>query len=310
MTKLTQSAAFFVGLCVASISLAMAQGASPEQRKELLKKADDWSVPQPKAGARIVKIWIYQSSTQKTPRMTDYYALGFVEPGDSKRALVGFDYLDLKESGKAIEVTDSENLSLADIAASSPFGSPNGVNFGLVTGIQFLRRGNEKLGAALIDRSLGVDSGHPRSMFYSPAGETPVLMLARSCLAARINEVTSDKPDFAKIKQRIERLVTDEPQFKLSTDAIVATLKENVEHKQPPAGSSERIVDDYILSGGKSGAMEFDFGETSLAERADRARVQGGSSPASRAQFPPVLQSPNAGLQQLRQLPDDRRTSG
>ena len=91
--------------------------------------------------------------------MVDYYALGFVEPSDSKRALVGFDYLDIEKQPKVVDVADVDKLSLKDIAATSPFSSPNGVNFGLLTGIQFLRRGNEKLehraGRPLARRGVG-----------------------------------------------------------------------------------------------------------------------------------------------------------
>ena len=167
-----------------------------------------------------------------------------------------------------VDAADLDKLSLKDIAATSPFSSPNGVNFGLLTGIQFLRRGNEKLGAALIDRSLGVESGHGRSIFFSPAGEPPLLMLARSCLASAVNDITSPKPEFAKIKQRIERLVADQPKLSEAAATVLISLKANVEHKQPPAGSVERTVDDYFLDGRSSGAMTADFGEKSAAERA------------------------------------------
>ncbi|HKD36867.1 MAG TPA: hypothetical protein VKB78_08695, partial [Pirellulales bacterium] len=199
MMKLSLTLVPTVALCLASGQPASAQGMSAEQRKELLKKANDWSVPQPKPTAKIVKIWAYKSETKGWP-MTDYYALGFVDPTDSNRALVGSENWDLTGKLKTTAVADIEKLSLNDIAVSSPFGEPNGTNFGLVTGIQLLRRGKEKIATALIDRSLAADSGHPRSMFFSPAGEPPVLMLARSWLAAAINEITSPKPDYARIK--------------------------------------------------------------------------------------------------------------
>ena len=48
MTKLTRTVAMLLLFCPAS-TYAAPGVATPELRKEILKKADDWSVPQPKA---------------------------------------------------------------------------------------------------------------------------------------------------------------------------------------------------------------------------------------------------------------------
>ncbi len=222
------------------------QALAPHVRDELLGKATQWGLPQPSVDARLLKIRAYTSAE------TDYYILGFVEPGISSRALVGFSYWDLTANSHATEtVLSPEALSLSDITPTSHFTNPHGINLGLLTGIQLLRRGNEKLGLALIEKSLGTDAGHSYSAFRSPAGEAPVLMLARSCLAAAMNEITKPKADFLQIKQRIERLLADQPKLKSeATDWALESLTASVAYKPAPVGSIEQIIDDYLLDAG------------------------------------------------------------
>jgi|GEM_PF-1472545 len=219
-------------------------------RKELLQRAADWLVPQPKPEAKLIKFKVFRSNDK------DVYALGSVEPGNPKQALVGFRYLDTSVRSETKDVPDPSRLGLDDISPTSPFDAPHGVNFGLVTGIQLLRGGNEKLGTALINKSLDAEAGHPRSPFRSPAGEDPVLMLARSCLAAALNEITSSKPDFPKIKQRVVRLLADQPKLKSeATHGVLGSLEASVAHKPPADGTNERIVEEYLLGGGTQGAL-------------------------------------------------------
>ena len=56
-------------------------------RKELLQKAQHWLVPRPHPKSKLVKIWVFQSSSTDFSDPTDFYALGFVEPGKPHRAL-------------------------------------------------------------------------------------------------------------------------------------------------------------------------------------------------------------------------------
>ncbi|HSJ03856.1 MAG TPA: hypothetical protein VK956_15445, partial [Verrucomicrobium sp.] len=185
-----------------------------------------------------------------------------------KQALVGFNHWDMSQVVKTQEVSNPNELSLKDISSTSPFDGAQGSNFGLITGIQLLRRGHEKLGTAVVEKSLGSQTGHPRSPFQSTANEEPVLMLARSCLAAALNDITSDKPDFADIKRRMERLLTDQPGLKsAATDGIVDGLAETTKHKSGPPGSIERIIEDYLVSKGTGGAMQPKTGEFKPAER-------------------------------------------
>jgi hypothetical protein len=236
---------------------------TPAARKELLQKADDWLVPQPNPDSKLIKIFVFRSGTD------DFYALGFVAPGSPERALVGCAYREITDSHLTKDVPASGEVSLADVSPTSPFNDGQGTNFGLLTGIQLLRRGNEKLGAALIDKALAKDAGDPHSPFYSPAGEAPVLMLARSCLAAALSDISSDKPDFAKIKQRIERLLADQPRLKSdATDWLLAGLAANVAYKPAAEGSIERAIDDYLVGGGKQGALTFEMGEMAPAKKA------------------------------------------
>ncbi len=247
-----------------------AEPLTKKARQELLERANDWAVPQPKPAATLIKIKVFESDD------TQFYALGFVEPEHLERALVGFDHWDVNSkdsndvnSKDSKDVPDLNRLSLADIAASSPFDPPHGVNFGLLTGLQLIRRGNEELGVALIEKALARESGHHMSPFFSPGNEPPVLMLARSCLAAAVNEITSSKPDFPNIKLRVERLLTEEPKLRnAATAQLVESLKANVEHQIAADGTIERTIDDYLLGGGTTGAMSFHAGESSTAERA------------------------------------------
>ena len=260
--RLTQSVVSLVLLGLAIAPCADAETLTCESRKELLQKAEHWLVPQPNPDSRLLKIGVYQSDI-------DFYVLGFVEPANPDRALVGFDYWDITRRTETKDVPQPDNLSLADIAPTSPFAGAQGVNFGLLTGIQLVRRGNERLGVALINKALGEDSGHPHSPFHSPAGEPPVLMLARSCLAAALNEITSPKPDFPKIMQRIERLLADEPELKSEATAwALESLKASVAHQLAPEGTIERVVDDYLLGGGRAGAMNWNAEEFRPTERA------------------------------------------
>lgn len=227
---------------------------APETRRMLLGKADAWEVPQPKAGSRLRKIYAYSGEGD-----ADFYILGFVEPGSPNRALVGFEQRDYFGGGELIDVPDLDGLSIDDITPTDSSGEPFGVNTGLLTGIQLLQLGNERLGVALINKSLGADSGHPHSPLYSPAGEPPVLMLARACLASAFNDIASPNPDFASIKKRIERLLADQPTLKNeSTDWALEGLAANLAHEAPAEGSIESIIDDFLLDGGGEGIASWE----------------------------------------------------
>lgn len=244
-------------------SVGAADPISLEVQQELLRKADDWKVPQPAAMSLLVKIPVSQSLDRETGKYVDNHVLGFIDPNDSGRALVGFDWWNLKEHRAAIAVHDPSELTLNDIEPSSPFFEAHGVNFGLVTGIQLLRRGDQELGAALIAKGLAAYSGHPRSHFASPAGEAPVSMLARSCLANAVNRITAEKPDFARILSDIEMLLADQPKLRNEgTDWVLESLRANAEHQSPPAETVEAIIDDYLLCGSQS-----DRGSTCDAKR-------------------------------------------
>lgn len=232
-------------------------------RAALLASANAWGVPQPKAGSSLVKIWVFKSGDG------DRYALGFREEPNAKRALVGFDYVDIENRMEVKEVSDPEKVSLDDVSSTSPFSSVNGVNFGLVTGLQLLRAGNAGVGTELIRRSFKEEAGHHRSAFRSPAGEAPVAMLARSCLADAMNQISSKQPDFAAIKRRIEAILKDQPQLKSeATDWAITGLEASVQYKPAPQGSIDSLVDAYLLSGGSEGAMSGRHGEFGEAERA------------------------------------------
>jgi hypothetical protein len=253
----------FIAVIQALVAEKPLETLTETSKTELLVKAEQWGVPQPKDGAKLLKIWVFQSGD------SDYYALGFVEEENPKRALVGFDYWDTVNRVEVKEVPDPEKVSLADVSPRSPFSEVNGVNFGLVTGIQLLRAGNSKVGTELINKSLKKEAGHPHSAFRSPAGETPVVMLARSCLADAMNQISSEKPDFPKIKQRIEKILKDQPQLKSdATDWSLEGLDATINYQPAQPGTIEALIDDYLLSGGTEGAMNIRSEEFGKAEKA------------------------------------------
>lgn len=230
---------------------------------ELLLKAEEWGVLQPKNAADMVKIWVFGSGK------SDRYALGFIEEENAKLALVGFDYWSIENRVEVKKVVDSQKVSLADVSSISPFSEVNGVNFGLITGIQLLRAGNTLIGTELIQKSLKEQAGHPHSAFRSPAGEKPVVMLARSCLADAMNQVSSEKPDFPKIKQRIEKILKDQPQLKSdATDWSLEGLDATINYQPAQPGTIESLIDDYLLSRGTEGAMNMRSEEFGKAEKA------------------------------------------
>jgi len=235
-----------------------------EVREALLEKAKQWGVPQPSAESLLYKIKVYQS------RDTDYFALGFVEPGKPEQALVGLEYWEGKEMWRTTQrVSNPEAISLENIASSGGGWSLSAyeINYGLVTGIQLLRRGDQKLGSALIEKALKTEAGHHRSPFISPAGEESVLMLARACLAAAINQITTPAPDFRQIKQRVETLLADQPALKSSAlDEILESLEASVAHKSSAADSIEKVIDNYLLDSGAEGKI-LPPGKFSSAER-------------------------------------------
>jgi hypothetical protein len=236
---------------------------SDAMRDELLDKAKAWGVPQPAPGAGLVKVWVCQSGGR------DMYALGFRANESGKQALVGFDHVDLDKGLKVIEVPDSQDVSLKDVSPSSPFSGMNGVNFGLVTGIQLLRAGHPGTGMELIDKSLTAESGHHRSSFRSPAGEPPVVMLARSCLADAMNRISTANPDFPSIKRRVEAILKDLPQLKSeATDWALAGLEASVRHKPAAPGTIGSLIDAYVMAGRTEGALSMRMGEPTDAERA------------------------------------------
>lgn len=254
-----------VAMMVVGLGVEAADPITPEIQQELIQKANDWNVPQPAPGSRLVKIFVYQSPDRESGKYVDYYALGFVDPADSSRALVGFDWWKLKDRSSTIAVDDLGQLRLNDVVPASPFSEPNGVNFGLVTGIQFLRCGDQKLGSELIAKGLDAYAGHARSHFFSRAGEAPALMLARSCLANAVNHITSAKPDFAFIKSDIESLLMDEPKIQSKgTDWVLESLQANVDHQSAPDGTMEQIIDDYLLCGSRRGLDAISKAERTL----------------------------------------------
>lgn len=247
----------------AIIPLASAAEINAEMQKQLLVKAAEWGVPQPKPTAKLLKVWVYKSGDE------DFFALGFHEEGADEKALVGFDEWNLKNRHDTQKIADPDKISLDDISATSPFSEPHGVNFGLVTGIQLIRHGNPKLGLQLMEKSLSEDAGHHRSAFHSPAGESPMLMLARSCIADALNQITSAQPDFPKIKQRIETILLDQPTLKSkATEWALKGLDASVKYQPHAPGSLARLVDDYVMSGKTSGALIMHDGEFSPSKRA------------------------------------------
>ena len=196
----------------------------------LLDLAEKWEVPRPHPRSKLVRIWVYYNSTG------EYYSLGFVEPGKPKVALVGFERQDLSipSSRPPVLVPDIDKLSLEFIVASSPFGSPNGANNGLLTAIQLIRLGHPGVGEKLLEKSLKSDAGHPHSPLRIKEGQSADLMLARSCLASATNAITSPNPDFQAIKRRIETLVADRPVLKSKmTDWLLTSLTASVDHPDP-----------------------------------------------------------------------------
>lgn len=229
---------------------------------QLMKKADDWQVPQPPPKSGMIKMWAYQSDK-------DYYSLGFVEPDAPNLALIGFQRDDIARGTKILTIDDPASCSLDNVAPTSPFGSVHGLNMGLVTGIQLIRMGNRDIGVRLIGKSLGEDSGHHRSNFKSPAAEPPILMLARTCLAAAMNDITTPSPDFDDIHAKVSRLVADQPELdSKATRWALKGLEASKAHKPASPGTMARIVDDYLMSGSTQGALSYRSGETSPAELA------------------------------------------
>lgn len=233
---------------------------SDAEQAELLKKAADWEVPQPTAQARLVKIESGSRNGQ------DVCVLGFVEPGAVEKAMTGLDWHDLS---RGVKFADAKApLDLNDVICGGWFAASQETNLGLVTGIQLLRRDQRADGLKLIEKSLEEEAGHHRSPFRIPPGEAAVLTLARSCLADVINDITSDKPDYPHLLKRLQRLLADQPSLKTeATDWAVTALEATVAHPPAKPGSIEAMIDDYLLSGGVHGAMQF-HGERSAAETA------------------------------------------
>jgi hypothetical protein len=238
-------------LLFACVTLCSAEEGVPDSPKltdlpALLKAAEAWGVPRPHRGSRLVKVWAYGSGDD------DKYLLGFIEPGDKDRALLGFITCDISEPEKpSIPIDDPSSLSLDDVTCESPFGQVFGVNKGLITGIQLVRMEQRELGIKLINKSLGVSAGHAYSPLLSPAGEDPVLMLARNCLSAAMNEVSTKKPDFGTIYGKVERLLRDKPELKSeATDNIIEGLDASRKHVPAEPGTIEALIDDYMMSGG------------------------------------------------------------
>lgn len=222
------------------------------EHEKLLIFAKKWELPQPHPDSKLVKIWSYYNSTG------DYYSLGFVEPATPKKALVGFEWRDIsvKTSHPPIIVDDIAKLDLKFVSVSSPFGSPNGTNDGLLTAIQLLRKGHPEVAGRLLEKSLQSDSGHRRSSLLIKGNQAPELMLAPSCLAAASNAITRPKPDFAVIKRRIETLIADQPALKSkTTDWLLSALTASVNHPPSKPGTLEALIDDYLMSGMTEGGL-------------------------------------------------------
>ena len=253
----------FMGVVAVPVPAEEIRDISAKELKALLQKADDWDVPQPSPNAKLLKVWAFRRGGEQ-----DIFALGFNEEENANYALVGFDHWEFGNGIETQVVEDPERVSLDDVTPVSPFSEAHGVNFGLVTGIQLLRAGNEKTGRALIRKSNGEEAGHPRSAFRSPAGESAVLTLARACLADALNQITSKKPDFEKIKRRIEMLLREQPEIQSkATDWVMKGLAASVDHKPSPAGSPGVIIDAYLLSGAIIDGLIMDAEEFSESER-------------------------------------------
>ena len=239
-----------MNVLVVLLLLLISSFASALEVDKLLKLAEKWEVPQPHKNSKVVKIWAYSSGNKSSD---DYYLLEFVEPTNSTRALVGFE---LKSDEYNNERWKDFDGSLADVVGVDTFGPVHGVNEGLITGIQLIRHGQKEIGIKLIEKSLKEDAGHAHSPFHIAANLTAKESLARSCLSASLNEITTEKPDFKKIKQKLELRIKDNPKLKSkATDFYLEALTANVNHAAPAKGSIEEVVENYLMSGGSQGLL-------------------------------------------------------
>jgi len=265
MRLLQKICLFLVFLCAGLLPslCAIAQHPTPEVQKAIVEVAERWGVPQPAPDSLVVKIWTSQ------PRKGNPFFLGFLDPENPGWALVGFDRVDITHDYFVKEFPDFRQLSVEDMESRSPLVPVHDVNVRLITGIQLLRSGHEHVGLPLIIKALRESTGHHLSPFRSPTEEDPLLMLARSCLAAALNDISSRQPDFSAIKQRIDVLVADQPGLRSKAlDRLMQSLQASIDYEPSPEGSIERVVDDFLLAGGTEDAMSGRVGEFQPAERA------------------------------------------
>lgn len=234
-----------------------------EDVRRLIYFADKWEIPQPKPGSKLVTI-----SNRNPTEKNCHFWLGFVEPGEPNRAIVGDDYMPIGES-RAVVVADPARLSFERAVIDTLHTRRiYDFNLGLITGAQLLRRGDERAGIAMIQTACSVNTGNSQSLFHSPANDPPDTMLARCGIASALNDLAKAKPPFVQIKRRIERILSDQPQLKSeATTYVLEALAANVAHQQPPEGSIERIVDDYLMSAAPRGYLGWHIRDNPAAFR-------------------------------------------
>lgn len=220
--------------------------------------AERWGVPQPSPEAKLTIIWDSQSEKMGS------YALGFVDPAKPGYLMLGFDNRAINSAFNMEEVENLDQISVSNVTSRSQlfFNEVYPVNLCLITGIQLLGRGDTQLGVALIDKAVGLTAEDQPSALQAVAGS-----LARSCLSATMNEITTPHPDFREIKKSMETLVADQPELKTKQlESLLESLQAAVEHKTSPEGSIERTIDDFLLCGRTQGRRSFNF-ELQPAER-------------------------------------------
>jgi hypothetical protein len=215
-----------------------------EEIQKLVKFANDWDIQQPKPNSKLVKLISHWSGTDPKTQIT-LYKLAFIENADEKRALVGGEYEDIFNNKNIIEVHDTDQCTVEHITCSSFMSS----NHGIITSIQLIRAGHKKLGVALLEKALTVDSGHPRSQFYSAANQEPAAILSQSCLASVMREVVTPKPDFSKIKRKIKRILADQPNETAKYESSLEALQASIDHPAAQPGTIEHVIDEFLMSG-------------------------------------------------------------
>lgn len=219
---------------------------SLEIKTQLLKKFDDWEVPVPKKEQALIKLWAYGSDNK------DWYFLAF-DNKPKKTCLVGFDIesTDPDDLAKVIQLPKEKTPTLSDVAFESPFlGQTFEYNMGIITGLQLVKTGREKLGWDLVQKSIPQEIGHSFNPIRFDGKDDALLVFAKSCLIARLNEIGTKSPDFKKIYRQVNTILEDEPRLKNEyTTWVLTTLKSSTEYSPPKKGSIDRVIHDYLMSG-------------------------------------------------------------